>query len=381
MVIVQVDPNDKELVRQFIRLPFRIYNNTPEWVPPLLLDEHARFKVNKYPFFSHSHAAFFLVFQGNKTIGRIAVINNRLFNDYNHESTAFFYLFECENQPLAAELLFNAAINWAKSQGLTKIIGPKGFTPLDGFGLLVKGFEFRPAIGIPYNHAYYIDLIEDMGFKTAGESISGYLNSEMQFPKRIHELSERIQARRGLSIASFRNRKDLGTVIPKLKKLYNSALHGTPGGTPISNSEAELLGSQLLWFANPKLIKIVTRTDPLDPNNKKMVGFLLAYPDISRALQQTKGRIFPFGWVTILCELKKTEWININGAGLIEEYRGLGGTALLFSEMQKAVLESNQFLHADIVQIGTENKKMQLEMENFGIKFNKMHRVYTLDLT
>ena len=380
MDIVQVDPNDRDLVRQFIQLPFRIYKTTPEWVPPLLMDEHARFKVNKYPFFSHSPAAFFLAMQDNQTIGRIAVINNRPFNDHNHESTAFFYLFECENQPSAAEMLFNAAKNWAKSQGLTKIVGPKGFTPLDGFGLLVKGYEYRPALGIPYNHPYYVDLIEGMGLTTASESISGYLNSEMQFPNRIHELSERVQARRGLSIASFRNRKDLRKVIPSLKELYNSALQGTPGGTPITSSEADLLGSQLLWFANPKLIKIVTRTDPLDPSIKKMVGFLLAYPDISIAFQRTKGRIFPFGWVTILCELKKTEWININGAGLIEEYRGLGGTALLFSEMQKAVVESGQFLHADIVQIGTENKKMQLEMENFGIKFNKIHRVYTLDL-
>jgi uncharacterized protein (DUF1015 family) len=81
-----------------------------------------------------------------------------------------------------------------------------------------------------------------------------------------------------------------------------------------------------------------------------------------------------------LREMKKTDWININGAGLIQEYRGLGGTALLFSEMQKSIVESGQFRHADIVQIGLENRNMQREMENFGIVFYKTHRTYQRSL-
>ena len=380
MEIVQVDPANKKMVHRFIRLPFWIYKNTPEWVPPILMEERVRFNIHKYPFYKHSQAAFFLAMQGTRAIGRIAVINNRHFNDYNHEDTAFFYLFECENQSEAASMLFKTAIEWARSQGLNKIVGPKGFTPLDGFGLLVKGFEYRPALGIPYNPSYYIELLEGVGFEVASESVSGYMDATTEFPDRIHELSERIQRRRGLSVARFKKRKDLKVLIHKLKELYNGALQGTTDGTPITDLEAKSLGSQILWFADPKLIKIVINTDPQNREIKKMVGFLLAYPDISGALQRTGGRMFPFGWVTILRELKRTDWININGAGLIEEYRGLGGTALLFSEMQKSIVESGRFRHADIVQIGVENKIMQREMENFGISFNKVHRVYQLDL-
>jgi len=380
MEIVQVDPENKKMVHRFIRLPFWIYKNTPEWVPPLLMEERARFNIHKYPFYTHSQAAFFLAMQGTQAIGRIAVINNRHFNDYNHEDTAFFYLFECENQPGAAALLFKAANEWARSQGLNKIVGPKGFTPLDGFGLLVNGFEYRPALGIPYNPSYYIDLLEGMGFEVVSESVSGYLDATMEFPHRIHELSERIQRRRGLSISHYKKRNDLKVLIPKLKALYNGALQGTSDGTPLTDSEAKSLASQILWFADPALIKIVIHTDADNQEIKKMAGFLLAYPDISGAIQRTGGRIFPFGWVKILRELKKTDWININGAGLIEEYRGLGGTALLFSEMQKSIVESGQFRHADIVQIGIENKIMQREMENFGINFYKTHRVYQLNL-
>ena len=113
---------------------------------------------------------------------------------------------------------------------------------------------------------------------------------------------------------------------------------------------------------------------------KKSIGFLFAYPDISAALQRTKGRLFPIGWLDMLLELKRTRWININGAGMMEGYRGLGGTALLFSEMYNSVAESNRYWFADIVQIGTENENMQREMRELGIDFYKMHRVYKKSL-
>ncbi|HEX6032858.1 MAG TPA: hypothetical protein VFY83_00440, partial [Anaerolineales bacterium] len=108
----------------------------------------------------------------------------------------------------------------------------------------------------------------------------------------------------------------------------------------------------------------------------KPVGFLLAYPDISRALQKTRGYLFPFGWLTLLLELRRTDWININGAALLPEYRGSGGTAILYSEMFKSVTENPRYRHAEVVQIGVENENMQREMENFGVDFCKMHCTY-----
>ncbi|MDI6769831.1 MAG: hypothetical protein QMD04_09155 [Anaerolineales bacterium] len=133
------------------------------------------------------------------------------------------------------------------------------------------------------------------------------------------------------------------------------------------------MASQLLWFADPKLIKIVMKDD-------RPIGFLFAYSDVSAALQRTKGRLFPFGWLTLLRELKRTDWININGAGMVEEYRGSGGTAILYSEMFKSVTENPRYRHAEVVQIGVENDKMQREMQNFGIDFYKMHRTYVKDI-
>jgi hypothetical protein len=373
MDIIQIDLANRKQVRTFLDLPGRIYRDIPQWVPSLVGDERLRLDLKRNPFYKHSAAAFFLASQDGIPIGRLAALDNRHYNEHNHEKTAFFYLFECQPNPAAARGLFESAFLWSRSRGLNRMIGPKGFTALDGLGLLVKGFEMRPAMGLPYNPDYYPELIEAVGFKMSNEIVSGNLGANIQFPERIHELAKRISQRRGLHIARFSTRNELRRLLGHLKDLYNGVLEGTSGGTPISDDEIKSMANQMLWFADPKLIKIVMK-------NERPVGFLLAYPDISAALQKTKGRLFPFGWITILRELRKTDWININGAGMIEEYRGSGGTAILYSEMFKSVVENPRYRHAEVVQIGLENEKMRREMENFGVDFYKMHRVYARDL-
>ncbi|MCL4530318.1 MAG: hypothetical protein M1282_12995 [Chloroflexi bacterium] len=369
MNIVQLDLSNPHLVKDFLDLPFRIYRDIPQWIPPLQMDERLKLDPKRNPFYKHSQAAFFLAHDGTRPVGRLAALDNHRYNEFNKTNTAFFYLFECENNFRAATDLFSAAFDWARSRGLNEIIGPKGFTPLDGLGLLVKGFEHRPAFGLPYNPEYYVPLIEAQGFKTHSEAVSGYLNPQIPFPPRIHQLAGRLARRRGLRIARCNTRRELRALIPHIKELYNAAIEGTTGNTPLTDEEVDSMANQILWLADPRLIKLVMKND-------KAVGFMFAYPDVSAALQKTRGRLFPFGWLTLLLELRRTDWININGAGFLPEYRGSGGTAILYSEMFKSVSENPRCHHIDIVQIGTENEDMQREMRNFGVDFYKLHRVY-----
>ena len=369
MRIVQLDLDHKRQVDDFLQLPFDIYRDIPQWVPSLQIDERLRLSPKRFPFYKHSQAAFFLAYEGARPIGRLTVLDNRRYNDFQKTRTAFFYLFECEKNLEAAAALFNEAFEWARSHGLDRMVGPRGFTPLDGFGLLVKGFEHRPAFGLPYHPAYYADLIEAQGFVREHEIVSGYLSPQVQFPARIHRLAEQVARRRGLQILRCTARRDLRKLIPHFKELYNRSLGGSEGMVPLTEEEMDTLAEQLLWFADPKLVKLVMKDD-------RAVGFLLAYPDISAALQKTRGRLFPLGWLTLLLELRRTDWININGAGLLPEYRGSGGTAILYSEMIKSITENPRYRHAEVVQIGLENENMQRELENFGIDFYKVHRTY-----
>jgi hypothetical protein len=145
-------------------------------------------------------------------------------------------------------------------------------------------------------------------------------------------------------------------------------MEGTTGNVPLSEQEVNKIVDQLIWFANPRLIKIIEKDD-------KLVGYLLAYPDVSAAVKKINGQVLPFGWVKLLREMRQSEWVNINGAGILEQYQGLGGTAILFSEMYKSVTEGG-FKYADLVQIGVDNDKMQRELRDLGIDFYKTHRMY-----
>ncbi len=374
MKIIHIDHTDRSRVKQFLNLPFRLYRHTPQWVPPLETDARLVFDRRRHPFYRQSQAAFFLAYdEADIVIGRLAILNNRRYNDYNHEQTGFFSLYECENNIEATRALFTAAFEWARDQGLNKIVGPKGFSVFDGIGMLVNGFEHRPAYGLPYNLPYYPALVEGIGFVKEGELVSGYLDETMRFPEKIKQVADILKKRRGLHVAQVNNRRELKRILPYLKELYNSALGGTQGNTPLSDEEINAMADQMLWFADPHLVKIVMKGD-------QPVGFLLAYPDISAALQKARGHLFPFGWLFLLWELHHTKWININGAGMVEGYRGLGGTALLFSEMYKSVAET-RYRYADLVQVGVENDRMLREMRELGIILYKMHRTYQILLT
>jgi hypothetical protein len=373
MTLLQISLTNRRQVQRFLDLPFHIYRHIPQWVPPLDFEARRMLDPRRHPFYRHSQAAFFLALDGaGAPLGRLAVLENRNYNAFNQARTAFFYLFECFDDRQAALELFAAGCEWARRQGLDQVSGPKGFTALDGMGLLVKGFQHRPAFGIPYNPAYYPALVEAAGFCGQGDVVSGCLSAAQPFPQKIHRLAALVQQRRGLRVARFKTRRHLRALVPRLQALYNGALGGTSGNVPLTGDEAQAMAGQLLWFADPRLIKIVMK-------DEQPVGFLFAYPDISAAVQRCRGRLWPLGWAGMLLEMRRTKWVNINGAGMLEGYRGLGGTALLFSEMQKSVVEGG-FEQADLVQIGVENDKMQRELRDLGVDFYKTHRLYTLAL-
>jgi hypothetical protein len=368
MEIIEVNTSDRQQVRWFTALPFDLYKGTQQWVPPLSTDAVWPLKRNKNPFYRDGDAIFLLAIDSGRPVGRVAVLDNHRYNQFNNQRAAFFYFFECADDLPLAKALFERGFSWAKSRGLEHIIGPKGFTVFDGLGMLVKGFEHRPAFGQPYNLPYYPGLVESLGFESKGELVSGYLDQDTEFPQKIHHIADKLKVRRGLSVIHCETRRELRKVISKLKDIYNASLGGTEGNLPLTDEEVNSLTSQLLWFADPKLIKLVMK-------DAEVIGFLLAYPDISSALQRTRGKLFPFGWISLLLELRRTTWININGAGISDQYRGTGGTAILFSEMYKSVVDS-RYRFAEVVQIGSENENMQREMRNFGIDFYKTHRLY-----
>jgi hypothetical protein len=121
--------------------------------------------------------------------------------------------------------------------------------------------------------------------------------------------------------------------------------------------------------ADHRLIKLIMHKD-------EIAGFLFAFPDVSTALQRAKGRLLPFGIVDILLEMKKTKTISGNGMGILPEFHGKGGNALLYYEMGKTVLGFNQFQHVEMTQVAETAQQMRADLKNLnGIEY-KNHRVF-----
>jgi GNAT superfamily N-acetyltransferase len=365
-----VDVNDRRAVGRFLQLPFRLYRGHPLWVPPIMIDAATQLNPQKHPFYEHSEAAFFIARRGDEDVGRIAALNNRPYNEYHGHKDAQFYLFECTEEIEAAQALFDRAMAWAKARGLDRIVGPRGFGALDGYGMLIEGYEFRPAMTMMnYNPPYYPAFMEKLGFRKEVDFISCYLGSmEFKLPERVHRIAERAARRSGLEVKRFRGKRELRQWAERIGRTYNQSFVNNWEYYPLSDREIAFLTDNLLAVADPRLIKIILHGD-------EVVGFLFAFPDVSAAIQRSRGQLLPFGIVDLLIEFKRTKWVAINGAGILPEFQGRGGNALLYSEMEKTIRQAG-FLHADLTQVAESAVQMRDDLENVGGVPYKNHRVF-----
>ncbi len=368
--VEKIDPQDKAQVRRFIRIPFRLYGKHPQWVPPIIIDVETMLNKNKHPYYEHSHGDFFIAVRDGQDVGRIAAFENRHYNEYHGTKQAHFYFFESEDDQEVASALFERAFEWARENKLDAIIGPKGLGALDGYGLLVEGFEHRQMMTMMnYNFPYYPRLVEALGFEKEVDFVSDYLHeSEFHLPDRIHSIAERVLKRGTLRVQRFKNKRHLISWAPKIAKAYNQAFVNNWEYFPLTDREISFLVDNLMTIADPRLIKIIAHEDDA-------VGFLFAFPDVSAAIQRSRGRLLPFGLVDMLLEMRRTKWVALNGAGILPEFQGRGGNALLYSEMEKTIHEFN-FEHGDLTQVAETAVQMRADLENLGGKPYKNHRVY-----
>lgn len=369
--VEKVDTRSKDQVNSFVLLPFRLYKDQPNWVPPLLVDAKTYLDRDKHPFHEHSDVDFFLAVRDGQVVGRIAAIENRPFNEFHQTRKAQFYFFDCEEDEEVARVLFETLFDWARHRGLNQIVGPKGMGPLDGYGLLVEGFKHRQMMTMMnYNYPYYVRLIEGRGFTKEVDFVSCYANTEVfRLPDRIHSIAERVQQRGQLSVKLFSSKGELKSWAGRIGEAYNKTFVQNWEYYPLTDKEIKFVVDNIMIVADHRLIKIITHDD-------QVVGFLFGFPDLSAALQRARGHLFPFGLIDLLLEMRRTKWIAMNGAGILPEFQGRGGNALLYSEMEKTI-RGFHFKHADFTQIAETAEQMRRDLENIGGKPYKNHRVYT----
>jgi hypothetical protein len=155
--------------------------------------------------------------------------------------------------------------------------------------------------------------------------------------------------------------------VQRIVQTYNETFVENWEFNPVTEAEATVIGDRLLQIADPKLIKLVMKGDAI-------AGFLFGFPDISEGIRRANGRIWPIGWIHLLLDMRRTKWINLNGAGILTPYRGLGVNAILYVEMERTI-RSGGFEHADIVQM-EEHVLTVEDAKTMGGQIYKRHRIY-----
>jgi len=374
VVVHQINTLKKSDVDAFVELPFRLYKNHPQWVPPPRMDVRSYMQKDKHPFYEHSEADFFVADRGGQVLGRVAVLVNKNYNQYHSKKTGQFYFFECVEDIAITKALFGRVFEWARKRGLNQVIGPKGMGPLDGYGMLVEGFEHRQIMTMMnYNYEYLPQFMEQLGFRKEVDFVSHYFDvSKFQISERVHRIAGRVAKRGSLRVLQMQNKRQLRAWADSIGKAYNNAFVDNWEYVPLTEKEIKFVLDTVILLANPRFIKLIV-------HEQDVVGFLFAFPDVSAAMQRARGNILPFGIFDMLLEMRRTNWVAINGAGILPEFQGRGGNALLYSEMEK-ILRTSGFEYADLTQVAESAVQMRSDLENLGGVAYKNHRVFIKDI-
>jgi len=375
ITVHKIDLNSKSEVNRFIQVPFDLYKGHPQWVPPFITDVKKMMNPDKHPYYEHSDAEFFLVEKDGKAVGRIAALENKPFNQYHQVKDAEFYLFECINDQEVANALFTTVMDWARARGLTKLVGPKGFGPLDGYGIQIEGFEHRQMMNMMnYNYPYYRDLVENLGFTKVVDFVSSYVQpQDFVLPEKVRKAAGIAQKRGTFEVLNFKNKKHLLEWAGRIGEAYNKAFVKNWEYYPLTQREIDFVVDNVMTIVDPDLIKIIVK-------DGEVVGFVFPFPDVSAAMQKNQGKLGPVAILRLLLEIKRTRWISFNGVGILPEYQGLGGNAIMYTELEKAMHRNEQFIHSELTQVAETAKQMRKDLLNLGVKFYKNHRVYQREI-
>jgi hypothetical protein len=357
--------------REFIDFPYRLYRQFPSWVPPLRSEEKKFLQKRHNPFLRNNEVGLFICRRGAKMLGRIAAVLNRDHQRHHHDHCGFFGMFECVNDPEAAESLVNAASAWLLERGADTLRGPVNFS-LNGIaGLLTEGFDLPPAVMMSYNPPYYRELLEGLGFRQAMKFFAYEVsNRTIRFPRAVEKLEQRLLdgGIRFRTMDFSHAERDMGIVID----LFNQAWADNWGFVPATLEEALDDFGKMRQIAREDLIIFAEKEG-------RPVGFTLSLPDVNQALQPLRGRLFPFNWLRLLRNLKKIDRIRVTLMGVLKEFRNQGIDLVFYKKTAENAVRQGLF-RAEMSWILESNEPMNRVLRHINAEITKTYAIYEKSL-
>jgi len=368
LTIIEVSPvKTKKDLKDFIKLPWKVYKDDTQWVPPLISQQKVLFDKSKHPFFEHSEADFFIARQDGKTVGTIVAILNNRHNKVHNENVGFFGFFETIKDYEVAKKLLDTVMEWAQKKSLDYIRGPENYSQNDVCGLLVDGFDTPPVILMAHNPPYYQNFIEEYGFTKAMDMWAYCMDKTTQIPARVVKIVERIKERSNVNFRSI-NKKDIKNEVERVKQVYNHAWEKNWGFVPLTDHEIDHIADELKQIIDQDIAFFAEVGD-------QPVGFSLAVPDINQALQKLNGRLVPFGIFKLLYHARKIDRLRVIIMGVITDYRNKGIDSVFYLDTYRKAIEKG-YNWGEFSWILENNDPMNIALRNIGAKVYKTYRIY-----
>ena len=372
MSVKIVEVNDKASKKKFVKFPLELYKGNPYYIPVLILDEMNTLDETKNPAFEFCEQQLFLAYRDNKIVGRIAAIINKRSNEVWNQKQARFGFVDFIDDNEVVDALFAAAESWAKSKGMDVIHGPMGYSDMDKEGLLIEGYDEISTMATIYNFPYYKTQIERMGFEKDADWHEYLIPVPKEVPERHRRIAEIVAKKQGLKLLKFKNLKHVKPYVTKLFELLNRAYAPLYGFVSLSEKQINDYVKTYVPLLRWDLVSIIIKEETDD-----VVGFAIAMPSLSLALQKANGKLFPIGWFPLLRAMKskKNKVVDLLLMGIAPEYQGKGVNAMIFNDFIPSAYKCG-FEFAESNPELEQNNKISSLWDGFDAKHHKTRRAY-----
>ncbi len=372
MIQIKRVQSKKEL-KTFVDFPNQLYKHNPYYVPELVFDGVKVLDQSINPAYEFCDSAYFLADRDGKIVGRIGVIINKKSNDKWNQKYARFTCFDFIDDLEVSQALMDEAFKWAISRDIEAIHGPLGFTDLDHQGMLVEGFDELDMYITIYNAPYYMEHMIAMGFEKDVDWIEYQLVFDPVKIEKLHKIAARMKSRGAFKVIEFKDKKEILPWAESVFNLYNTAYAPLYGMTELNQKQIDLYIKTFFGFVNPDFIKIVVDKEG------DLAAFAIAMPSLSKAMQKSRGRLFPFGFIHILKSIKKNDALDLYLIAVKPEYQNLGINGLLLDSMMKNVMDYG-IKSAETGPMLETNNNILSQWKFFNIRQHRRRRVWKKSL-
>jgi GNAT superfamily N-acetyltransferase len=363
--------------RQFLELPWKIYQKEPNWMPPLRGNQRALVgyprrwfgRNTRHPFYRTAESQTFLAYRDGQPCGRIAAIINRTHDDWYKNRQGFFGFFETLDDPAVARGLFDAARDWLAGHDIVSLRGPVNPSLNYECGLLIEGFDTPPFFMMTYNPPYYSRLIESYGFQKAHDLYAfwGHIDMLASLDEKLAFISQAAAERFHIQVRQI-DKRHFRSDVELFLDIYNQSLVGTWGYVPLSRAEIREIAGALRHLIVPELTVFAEVEG-------KAIGSAFGLLDYNPRIRQIDGKLFPFGFLRLIRNRRAIKRIRLVSTNVVPAYQRWGiGLVMLSSLAPRALawgIEEAEFswvLESNALSRGT--------LEKGGAKRTKTYRIY-----